>query len=792
MFIEINTENTRDAKKTKAMKKNLLLTFAILSILSCGEFDDSEIWTELKNHKDRIEKLETLCNQVNTNIESLQTTIISLQNNDYVTNIAPIMEGSKQIGYTITFAKHGAITIYNGQDGKDGSSPSIGVCKDADNIYYWTLDNDWLRDNNGNQIPTSGSQGDAGKDGVTPQVKIENGYWCVSYDKGTTWEQLYQIAEDSETTEDPTCNIIDNVTQDDKFVYINLCDGNTIILPQATLPNVSLQINKISPNSVSFTGSINKKTVDLMVTIYYGEDDTISIYNNTKKVSLVNFGTEKNFSILIDGLIPAHKYYYFVEIVSDGKTTYSSIESFETDQINETDEPIIFEDAIAERVCLSKYDKNGDGKLSLSEVSSLESIDRFFFGEYAETVKSFNEFKYFTGVKELDYCQFEGCVNLQSITLPNSIENIGYQSFYDCKKLERIIIPNSVSTIGQSAFSGCRSLVDIVIPDNVTAMYSSAFYNCDKLSSVEIGDGLKVIPSTAFGWCNALSRIKFGASIEKIENNAFMPSNIAGSEEIKDVIIADLDKWIRVKFEGDYSSPTWIGANLWEGEHLVTKCTIPSDVLSTGSALRGCGSIEEVIISDGVLIIPDKAFWGCNNLKKATIGKDVVTIGKDAFWSCDKLSCFEGKFVSEDGRCIVVDEELVSHASAGLTEYTIPKGIKSIGWQAFSADAQIKVIIGNDVETIGKMAFYGSGTREAVIEESVKIIGEDAFGWTNMEAVYCKSAIPPTAEYTDIKWAAFYFTPLTNIYVPNESFEAYKTTDGWDEYASYIKPYSFN
>lgn len=765
------------------MKKILLLMLVLLSVGSCSKFDDSKIWDELKSHEERIVRLETICDQINTNITSLQAIVIALQNNDYITNVAPIISGNEEIGYTITFAKSGSITIYHGQDGENGNSPVIGIKEDTDGKYYWTLDGEWLKDANGNKIPASGENG---KDGVTPQIKVENDYWYVSYDNGATWKQLYKVAAGGGAGNNTSSNIISNITQDENFAYITLLDGTTITLPKANTSSVSIQIGDITLNSVTFIGTINKKTVDLKVTIYYGEDDTIDIYNNARKVSMTSFNGKNTFSIVIDGLKSDSKYYYFTEVVSGGMTTYSELDSFDTDSFDETnDEAIVFEDPIVELVCLSKHDINGDGKLSLSEAATVEAIDRFFFGEYSEAVKSFDEFKYFTNIKELDYCQFDGCINLKSIILPNNLEKIGYGSFQNCKKLEKIIIPDSVKSIGSYAFQYCQSLMDVTIPDSVIDLYNSAFAYCSKLASVAIGDGVKLLYGNTFYGCDAITRIQFGANIESIERNNF------NYIKIKDVIVANLDKWLKVKFEDFHSSPTAWGANLWEGDQLVTKCTIPGDIVSFSGALRGCGSLEEVIISDGVLSITDEAFWACKNLNKIKIGKDVVSIGREVFYSCDKLSCFEGKFASEDGRCIVMDGELRYHASTGLTEYSIPKGIKSIGCNAFSSKGPQKVIIGNDVETIEKMAFYNCGIKEVVIEENVKTIKEDAFGWTNMETVYCKSAVPPTAEHTDIEWAAFYNTLLKNVYVPSASVEAYKTADGWKEYADYIKAYDF-
>ena len=59
------------------MKKYFII-LAIMSVLfACSKYDDSEL-------RGRVEKLETFCNQLNTNITSLQTIVEALQNKDYV------------------------------------------------------------------------------------------------------------------------------------------------------------------------------------------------------------------------------------------------------------------------------------------------------------------------------------------------------------------------------------------------------------------------------------------------------------------------------------------------------------------------------------------------------------------------------------------------------------------------------------------------------------------------------------------------------------------------------------
>ena len=73
---------------------------------------------------------------------------------------------------------------------------------------------------------------------------------------------------------------------------------------------------------------------------------------------------------------------------------------------------------------------------------------------------------------------FEGCWDLTSVTIPNSVTSIGDYAFSGCDGLTSVTIPNSVTEIGDYAFSGCTGLTSITIPNSVTEIGSGAFYKC--------------------------------------------------------------------------------------------------------------------------------------------------------------------------------------------------------------------------------------------------------------------------------------------------------------------------
>lgn len=221
------------------MKKLLTFAalFAVVALTSC-KYDDDDIWNSVHGLENRVAKLEELCKQMNTNISSLQTIVTALQNNDYVTGATPLMKDGKEIGYTITFSKSNPITIYHGkdgQDGEDGTTPTIGVKQDADGVYYWTLNGEYIVVD-GEKIQAEGKNGTNGINGTTPQFKIENDYWFISYDNGTNWTQLGKATgEDGKDGEDGVggdsmFSGVDYKTSTD-YVIFTLADGTQIKLP---------------------------------------------------------------------------------------------------------------------------------------------------------------------------------------------------------------------------------------------------------------------------------------------------------------------------------------------------------------------------------------------------------------------------------------------------------------------------------------------------------------------------------------------------------------------------------
>ena len=203
------------------MKQNFLtrsLAVAIAAMMTfTGCYDDSDLQTRMDQAEADIAELQQLVKDINTNISSLVTVVDALKNSDQITSVTPLSDGS---GYTITFSKSGTITIYNGKNGVDGTNgtngangengadghtPVISVKLDTDGQYYWTVDGEYLTDADGKKIPATAHI-------ATPQIRINEGNFEISYNEGLTWE------------------IIGNAGASDDVVFKQVIDGPASVL----------------------------------------------------------------------------------------------------------------------------------------------------------------------------------------------------------------------------------------------------------------------------------------------------------------------------------------------------------------------------------------------------------------------------------------------------------------------------------------------------------------------------------------------------------------------------------
>jgi hypothetical protein len=186
------------------------------------------------------------------------------------------------------------------------------------------------------------------------------------------------------------------------------------------------------------------------------------------------------------------------------------------------------------------------------------------------------------------------------------------------------------------------------------------------------------------------------------------------------------------------STVTEIGTGTFQSCGALTTVEIPSSVTTIGeAAFESCTSLASIEIPDSVTTIGKHAFSNCSSLTSITIPASVTSIGENAFFFCSSLSYIEvdasneNYSNSDDNRLLLSKDgtEVVQAAMSGLTTYSIPSTVTTIGYGAFEYCTTLaSVEIPGSVTVIEENAFHLCiALTSIVIPGSVTTIGKDAF-----------------------------------------------------------------
>lgn len=106
------------------------------------------------------------------------------------------------------------------------------------------------------------------------------------------------------------------------------------------------------------------------------------------------------------------------------------------------------------KLCISLYDKDKDGRFSISDAAAVTNINPIiqYFYTNNNLENSFIEFKYFTRIIDLPVSFFDRC-KLSEIQLPETIQKLG-QFCFSNNKIKKIIIPKSCNIVEGTIFEG--------------------------------------------------------------------------------------------------------------------------------------------------------------------------------------------------------------------------------------------------------------------------------------------------------------------------------------------------
>ena len=527
------------------MRKGILLIFTMLAtLIGCGQYDDSELKSDINDLKSRMAALEQQCKNMNENLTSLQTIVNASQKQDGIVSVTDLPDGQ---GYSVKFVSGKVIYLYNGTNGTGSSTPKISVRQDSDGIYYWTVDGEWLIVD-GKKVRASATDG---KDAVTPQFKIEDGFWYVSYDGGNSWSKLGKATGDDGKDSD---GFFKSVTVEDGYAVFVMNDSEqtTLRIPVAGVSAVSSI--KYVPESLDGIvkvrySKIGGKNVPVDIVIMFevmpqGAVDYIvknwkevltakAIYASSTKVSIGDFvtmnikdvvGGEDNIIVVTIDSNSLDDSFFSTDIPVAANLRLSvkmnGSESISSDYLPLSsllsyDQIIEYTTVTGERMDYDSFFefKRGNSVLSLTDDSHVGNVWRIYIeGSPVET----NLFSCIFDKKRY-YYNYPGDFNfdLKSLSFVTPIE-LGLLSFSGCHTLVKADILNvntkNVTNMNRM-FNDCSSLVSLDLSGfdtkNVTRM-SGMFSGCSGLTSLDLsGFDTKNVTSMSgmFRGCSGLTSL---------------------------------------------------------------------------------------------------------------------------------------------------------------------------------------------------------------------------------------------------------------------------------------------
>ena len=342
---------------------------------------------------------------------------------------------------------------------------------------------------------------------------------------------------------------------------------------------------------------------------------------------------------------------------------------------------ITFENDTVEAICMANYSTDGIG-VKFSDVSGVTSLTTDFnsHSQYnTSLITSFNELKYFTSLSAItQQTGFDGCPNLASITLPDSLRTIGQNAFYMTGALEELVIPNSVTTIERGAFhqSGLKALN---IPASVTSIggYLGLF---NQLETITVASGNTVYNDG--NGSNCLIRTADNTLINGCKNST-IPNTVV---TIGDSSFPSLSYNLSATTINIPSSVTTIGNFAFSPSGLKT-LTIPSSVTSIGGNILSDDarhSTEYVIMESTTPCTISQYAWGLNETYPIYVPDEQVDTYKAATnWILYKDRIFGvSKLTEKPEKPIIVPSggtysetvKVTIHAEDGSTIYYTTDG----------------------------------------------------------------------------------------------------------------------
>lgn len=355
---------------------------------------------------------------------------------------------------------------------------------------------------------------------------------------------------------------------------------------------------------------------------------------------------------------------------------------------------------------------------------------------------------------------------ISECVIPESVSEIKFAAFAGAS-FKSVSIPSTVTDIGKSAFAS-TSIENISIPKSIKTINESTFYDCQRLTDIEIPSSIKTIAPNAFAHCVNLKTVKLLGNVKSIGEKAFNDCN-----QMTDIYCSAANP--PTIQENTFSNMTYLFANLH----------IPEGKTETYASSDYWKNFGTII--DDAQTAPITEFE-IDGIRYEIISEhQVAVISKSGgSYSGDIVIPYKVELNSTDYFISAIGDNAFKGCQ-NLTSISLPVALNTIGKSAFAACHSLeKIVIPDAVYTIESDAFNPCySLKEVTFGIHVKNIGTSAFrGSEELTRITCTSSEPPTL-HEGVFSSKIYQTALVQI--PKGSKAAYQTATEWKEFNAIVE-----
>lgn len=324
----------------------------------------------------------------------------------------------------------------------------------------------------------------------------------------------------------------------------------------------------------------------------------------------------------------------------------------------------------------------------------------------------------------LDEYEFGVSCPLESIIIPDTVEEFGERLFLCCKNLKEITIPKNLKKIGKKAFFDCSALESIELPEGITELEDETFFfsgiqsitapKVEKLGnkvfygeSFNTVDGFFIVGSCLVKYTGQESHVEIPEDVSFVADLCFSENQsievLTFHQNVKVVQKESCSYCQNLKEVHFLNSMAELPASTFQDCGSLEKVTLPNTLKTIEeAAFSHCTSLKEISLPSSVTHLEKESFMDCASLEEIVIPSHIVEIQKDAFKNCKSLR----QVVLPDSLTLLAEGTF--QACLSLTSITLPKGVGTLLWDTFSDCTSLKEInICGDSITVRPMAFGG-------------------------------------------------------------------------------------